>query len=721
MFLPLEIDVLEHLVEGTNHLRVEFAPALHVGEERRSRYFKAHQLESTTARFDARAFVRKAQYMFGWDWGPSLISCGIYRPVSLIEYEGRITFVQIEQRHESDGTVSIRMTTEGQWPSTFVDPTQRNEADETAEETSIGVYHFIEGYDTPVRDGQWFRIEKPRLWWPHGLGTAELYEIVSILCVGRPRLKEIDVHTLDRKVQRIGLRELVLRQEPDEFGRSFQFVVNGRKMYSLGANWIPNDSFVSRIDTARLRAQLERAVDLEMNTLRVWGGGFYESDEFFDACDELGLLVWQDLPYACSYYPDDEEACSQAIKEATFHVKRLRNHPSLLLYCGNNENDMMRDDLWDGANRHPPRYEGVRIYREVLPSVIAKLDPSRPYIPSSPFGEKRANDGSDGDQHYWDVWHGRGDYCHYLDSQARFCSEFGFASAPGHATWRVIEPAENLLEVEVRDARARWHDKTAKGYETFLGYVALHYPASETLEEWTYFSQLNQRDALRVGIEHFRRSQFCRGTLIWQLNDCWPVQSWAVIDSLYHYKAAAYELRRLYAPLLGSIERVNDHVRLWAILDNVSESVTADFTLELRSFHDGALLSSLTKTEDISPDERRVILELSLDNVDESDTVVLAWVDAQQSFLLLTEPKNLNLSSLALSVEVFSDYITVTLDGPVIDLCLWDDQGSATFYDNFVTKLSPGTIDLRYCGTLTQIHARSLGGRHDVLLKKSSK
>jgi beta-mannosidase len=704
MFVPLELDVTEKLITGTNQLRVDFDSALRVGEARRRAYFQAQGLKEDTVRLDARAFVRKAQYMYGWDWGPSLISAGIYRPVSLIEHAGRIKDVRVEQRHDKDGTVSLRFTSELELPRATV----------AASQVMPAIYHYVEGFEEPVKDGQWQKLEQPRLWWPNGMGRPELYEVISVLCVGVPRSRQLQEDTLDRKVQRIGLRELTVQRDSDEYGRSFRFVVNGRDVYALGANWIPDDNFTSRIDPVRLRAQLERAVDLQMNMLRVWGGGFYETDEFYDFCDELGLLVWQDFPYACSYYPDDAAACAVARLEATSNVKRLRNHASLALWCGNNENRAMRDDGWDGRTLQPPRFEGERIYDEVLPELLEKLDPERLYIPSSPFGEGRANSGKDGDQHFWDVWHGRGDWRFYLESDARFCSEFGFASAPGHAAWKGIEPKRNLLEADVRDPVARWHDKTAKGYETFLGFVELHYPKSATIEEWTYFSQLNQRDALRFGIEHYRRSAFCRGTLIWQLNDCWPVQSWAVVDSFFHYKAAAFELRRLYAPLLTSLERVGDRVRLWAILDNVDQPVTAEVSLELRRLGDGRVLSGQSRTESMKPGERRVVFELDLKDTDWREWVIVSRTGSQESFLLLAEPKELTLPALPLTVEVFSDHLSVTVPSSVVDLCLWDAQGEVIFLDNFVTQLTPGTFNLRYRGTPTRLLARSLGGLHEV-------
>lgn len=699
-FVPLEVDVSDQLLSGKNQLRIEFDAATRVGEERRASYFKAHGLKPDTVRMDARAFVRKAQYMYGWDWGPSLISCGIDRPAMLVEYEARILDVHVEQRHNEDGSVEVRC---------------RSEIEQSiAVAGALEIYHFLEGFAEPLSDGEWRKIEQPRLWWPHGMGRPELYELVSILGVGCPRSHQDTATARDVRAQRIGLRKVALVREPDVHGESFRFVVGGRELYAMGANWIPDDNFTARVDRERLRAQLERALDLGMNMLRVWGGGFYETPDFYELCDELGILVWQDFPYACSYYPDDAAACDAARHEAQANVRRLRNHPSLAIWCGNNENDTMRDSGWEGAARHPARYEGDRIYREVLPAVLAELDSERPYIPSSPCGVGRANDGGNGDQHYWDVWHGRGDYRHYLDSTARFCSEFGFASAPGHSTWLTLEPRRNLLPCDVRDPVARWHDKTSKGYETFLGFVEQHYPVSQTIEQWTYYSQLNQRDALRFGIEHYRRSQTCRGTLIWQLNDCWPVQSWAVVDSAFHYKAAAFDLRRLYAPLLGSLERVGDSVRLWGVFDNGEEPRSALFRLEVRSLGDGALLHEHNLEVTLKPGERRILGDVAIDPAWGKGAVVTVSVDSQRSFVLLCEPKELDLTAPRLTAKARDGLLTVKVPCPVVDLCVWDPRGEVIFLDNFVTQTTAGEVTLRYRGILTQVSARSLGGRHEV-------
>ncbi len=698
MFVAFEIDVTNNLIAGKNVLRVEFESAWRVGRARRERYFEVEGLPATTVRFEPWAFVRKSQYMFGWDWGPCLVSAGVWRPVELIECAARIIDVAVLQRHTRDGAVELELRSE------FTGSGQ--------------VFHFVQGFEAPIRDGETLRIESPQLWWPRDLGTPTLYEITSLLVDFSPLSRQDSELALDRRVQRVGLRSITLVREPDAYGESFRFVVNGRNWYAFGANWIPDDSFPSRVDRQRLEAQLRSACDLGMNMLRVWGGGHYESDDLFALCDELGLMVWQDFPYACSYYPDDPAACDVARREASAAVRRLRNHPSLALWCGNNENQTMRDCGWDGAAHHPPRFHGERIYDGVLPSVLKELDPSRPYIPSSPTGRVKANSDGDGDQHFWDVWHGRGDWGYYADSKARFCSEFGFASAPSRAVWQVMTRGTDLLATSLLDPVARWHDKTGKGHDTFIKFVELHYPKSDSVDQWSYYSQLNQRDALRFGIEHFRRSEFCRGTLLWQLNDCWPVQSWSVIDSAFCYKAAAFELRRLYAPLLLSLERRGDVVHVWGILDNVSAPVDATYGIEVRSLADGQLLERRESTLQFLPGERRVLEAIDVAAYDPTQTIVTSVIDSRSGFLLLCEPKELRMQPSELLLRQTPDGILVETSGPVIDLWLGDEGNGCQFTDNFVTQAAAGRRLLRARGCPEKLQARSLAGVHRLNLEK---
>jgi beta-mannosidase len=717
MFVPLEVDVSDKLISGENQLEVRFDSAVKVGQKLRAEYFAEQGLAATTVRFDERSFVRKAQYMYGWDWGPRLVSAGVWRPVSLLEYSARIQDVHVTQVHADGGAVRVAART-------LADPGV--------------VVHVFSGSPVQSGDGEVAHLPEPERWYPHGLGAQPLYTLITYLCpVGfdpsslprdetsaKARLAEI---ALDHRTTQVGIRTIRLLQEVDAIGRSFEFEVNGERIFALGANWIPDHSFPSRVTRRALRERLESARESGMNMLRVWGGGLYESEDFYELCNELGLLVWQDFPFGCAYYPDTGEFCDQVREEARVNVRRLRNHPSLALWCGNNENLTMWQNSWGGKELQPHRYFGENLYDQVLPQVLAELDAERPYIPTSPQGgEKDANQGNFGDQHYWDVWHGRGDWPFYRDSSARFSSEYGFASSPSMRAWRTVfaprardavrdnETSLTSLRASVRDPIVRWHDKTAKGYETFLSYVAMHYPACESLEDWAYYSQLNQRDALRCALEHYRRSGFCRGSLIWQLNDCWPVQSWALIDSEAQPKSAWFELRRLHAPRLLSITVQGDSAELHASLDNTRDPWRGQVSLSAVSLHTGALLRRVSGELSLSRAERKSVFCMPLADLGASTTLLVASAGSVTAQALLVEPKQLDLLAPApLSVSLEADgFIELSSAAPLLDLVLTDADGTAAFLDNCVSLPHPGIIRLRYRGLGRGLEARSLAGRH---------
>lgn len=678
MFLPLEVDVSDTLIEGENEIEVRFQSAVRVGIERRKAYVEENGIAWDTNFFDERAFVRKAQYMSGWDWGPRLVSCGIWRPIELLEFESRITSFTVFQELLEGGAFRV-------WSETHLEA----EADL---ETSFDGKSYKGDFDVVVQE--------PKLWWPNGEGEPFLYEATSRLDSG------------DEVSKRIGLRTIRLVREPDEQGESFEFEVNGRRVWSRGANWIPNDSFPSRLNVENYRTQLEICRDLGMNMLRVWGGGLYESDAFYDSCDELGLMVWQDFPYACSYYPDSPEYCEKAAQEAEFHVRRLRDRTSLAIWCGNNENDVMWQSRWGGAEKSPDRYYGEVLYRETLAGVCARLDPNRPYIHTSPIGGHDVEK-SWGDEHYWDVWHGRGDWKFYAESSTRFSSEFGFASACGPAAWRRadIEPSQALRT----HSAVRWHDKTNKPWEVFRDMVELHYPASEALEDWIYYSQLNQRDALRFGIEHYRMNEPCRGTLIWQFNDCWPVQSWAVQDYARKLKPAGFELQRLYAPVLLSIRVEEDEVVLLAANDR---PVSFVYQAELRFVStDGKTLHSETVDVQLAPSERKEILRASLRDFEKNETVVsAAFASAAKSatWRTLAEPKEMRWQKpkLCLDEELF-----LRVEGLAYDLVLdYPDTGQPVAFESQhligsqAITFANDSIRIQRAGATSRIRARTLAG-----------
>ena len=727
MFVPLELDVTGSLLEGENTLRVDFESAVRVGNARRAAYFAAEGVPSEVERFDERAFVRKVQCMFGWDWGPRLVSAGIWRPLQLLEFSARIGDVHVTQEHRSDGSVAVQV-------KSVAPPGTR-------------VLHVWDG-EPATGDGCVVEIEEPALWQPHGLGQQPLFGLVSYLLpeafevsglasdAAQARL-QLEAAAFDVRRQRIGLRRLRLVREPDRFGESFELEANGRRFYAFGANWIPEHSFPSTITRGKLRQHLLAARRAGMNTLRVWGGGLYESDDFYELCDELGLVVWQDFPFACSYYPDGPEAQAAVAVEARHNIVRLRNHPSLGLWCGNNENLQMFQQRWGGDQGvHPSRYYGEHLYDRTLPELLRELDPGRSYTPTSPHGGDDCQSGGIGDQHYWDVWHGRGDWPHYRDSTARFSSEYGFASAASLAAFRQIFPAPSSsapaheaaplelpqLRGAFRDPIVRWHDKTLKGYETFVGYVELHYPPSRTLQDWIYYSQLNQRDALRFAIEHYRRSEFCKGSLIWQLNDCWPVQSWALEDSLGEPKPALVALQRLYASGLLSLVREGSRVELWGVLDNAPSGaeLTGAVQVWAVSLHSGQVLGNWSAGVRVASGERKALLSFDVASLP-SQTLLLAQLGELQAWTLLCEPRELTLPPPApLQLSLDGDgQLTLRSPGPLVDLWLTDEAGARSCGQNLLTLPGAQTACVHYSGSGRGLAARSLAGDHALVLTRA--
>ncbi len=696
MFVPLDVEVGEKLREGSNELLVNFRSAVKVGLERKAKYFETEGLGEHIGRFDERAFVRKAQYMYGWDWGPRLVSCGIWRPVSLLEFKARVLDVHVTQNHANDGSVSVR-------------------ADTTLDGDIEGIqirHRMLLGQD--IAEGQETPIEELEMWSARAQPT--LYTLQTWLeCEGQ----EVDYHETV-----VGLSQVRLVQEPDRFGQSFEFEINGRRIWARGANWIPDHSFPSVVSRTRYREQLERAVEMGYNMLRVWGGGLYETDDFYEICDELGILVWQDFPFACSYYPDDEHWQDVVRKEAEVNIRRLRNHPCLALWCGNNENLVMFASKWGGADTNPDYYYGEKLYDEVLPNAVKTLDPGRSYIASSPIGApqaegKYANPNADGygDQHMWDVWHGRGDWRHYADSATRFSSEFGFAASCSASLWAKTLDEEDWSP---QSPAVRWHDKTGKGQEKFRSYVELHYPVSQTLEDWVYYSQLNQRDALRFGVEHWRRSEYCKGTLVWQMNDCWPVQSWAMLDFDGNFKASAYESSRLYSPLLVSIVREHDVVTLWAVNDS-DRTYSGKALLVATHLETGEILSQCEEEASVEPGERKPVLQSSVSGLPVPVTLLLAKFKYAQTWQLLAEPKAARFAPP--EPILVSTYAGSSLEfrhsTPVVDLMFTSEGATLPFEQNFVTRSQPGKSWVPLKSRPESIEARSLAGIHPIVLTRS--
>ena len=526
MFVGYRWDIKPWLKSGENELTIRFGSAM--------KYIRTHRLGHQPREFNdpvgRSQVIRKEPCQFGWDWGPRFVTAGIWRDIRLEAWSrNRVESVRISQLHDAAGSVTIRV------------------APELAHrEAGIACYHrlTLNGIVVSEGTGTKIRVEHPQLWWPNGHGAQPLYALhVEIL--------HADGSRMGSWVGRVGLRTIALDRHKDEAGETFQFVVNGRAIFAKGANWIPAHSFVAGLNREHYARDLRSAAEAHMNMIRVWGGGIYESEAFYDLCDELGLLVWQDFMFACALYPGDAAFLRSVQIEAEQQVRRLRHRASLALWCGNNEIESLNLDL---LKQPALRRNYDALFHRVLPTVVARHDAVTDYWPSSPFrndgdstlaaGEKR------GDTHFWDVWHSRHPVKDYEKWRFRFCSEFGMQSYSSPETQATFCKPE---DGNVFGAMMKSHQKNRAGNQIILDYVTRRYLFPKSQDDLIYLSQLNQAYCMQIGVEHYRRLMpHCMGALYWQLNDCWPVASWSSIEFTGRWRALHHLARRFFAPALVS-------------------------------------------------------------------------------------------------------------------------------------------------------------------------
>lgn len=548
-----EYEVKQRLKEGKNTLSVQFASPIRYITQKQEEY----PLWGVGTTIPGYPHIRKAHYMFGWDWGPKLPDMGIWRPVYLIGADAaRLDGVYVSQKQE-DGqvTLSVRVDVE-RFDSRPLTAAVTLTAPDGSKQCGILA---LQGDSGTLE----LRVENPEIWWPHGYGAQPLYTLETIL--------QDESGELDRKSMRIGLRTVTISQENDQWGQEFCFLVNGVKIFAMGADYIPEEQIIARCSRSKTQALLEQCIKANFNCIRVWGGGYYPEDWFFDLCDEMGLLVWEDFMFACAVYRMTDAFRENIRQELIDNIKRIRHHACLGLWCGNNENEAMWCE-WGIPQIEELKQDYLEQFEELIPSICREYDPNTFYWPSSPSSGGEFADPIDvdrGDMHYWDVWHGMKPLTEFRKFYFRFCSEYGFESLPNVKTIRAFAEEEDLnLFSAVMEA----HQKCEDGNKKLLYYLSqmVRYPYS--FEGVVYATQLLQADAIRSNVEHMRRNRGrCMGSAYWQVNDSNPIISWSSIDSENRWKALHYYARRFYAPVLLSANEED----VSALLLNVSnERVT---------------------------------------------------------------------------------------------------------------------------------------------------
>lgn len=565
-----EYDVKEMVKPQGNELRV----VLHSPNEFIREAFKKCRTLGNDDTLEGFVHMRKAHYMFGWDWGAHLPDAGIFRPVSLLGIDkGRIENVLILQEHErveeADSDQAIgRLLNESVKKVTLTFQVTEETAGITdgipklMDVTGGKVFggcgqHISYTVEITAPDGNkliledspvTFDIKNPKLWWPNGYGNQDLYQIkLTLYSDGR------QIDTWERK---IGLRTMNVRRNKDEWGECFANEINGMAIFAMGADYIPEDNLLGRVTEETTRALLEKAKFANYNSIRVWGGGYYPSDWFYDLCDEMGLVVWQDFMFACAVYELTPEFEANIRQEFIDNIKRLRHHASLGLWCGNNEMEQFVFERNSWLTKASEVRDYFLMFERIIPEIVHKYDPQAFYWPASPSSGgclDEPNDPNRGDVHYWAVWHGNKPFSEYRKFFFRYASEFGFQAFPSMKTIETFTDDPDDFNAFSYICEKHQRQNSANG--KIMGYMQQTYKYPSSFDTFIYASQLLQADAIRYGVEHFRRNRGrCMGTVYWQLNDCWPVVSWSSVDYEGRLKALHYYAKRFFAPMMLSCE-----------------------------------------------------------------------------------------------------------------------------------------------------------------------
>ena len=668
-------DLRSALAPGRNRLCITFSAPVPAAE----RLARTHGDLPHTNHHPYNA-LRKSASNFGWDWGIDVATSGIWRPVGIESWSGvRVSAVRpLVSLEGPDGILTTAVELE--WASAAA-PADRVGV------TIAGATAFAD-----VQPGQKSirtrsRVKNVSCWWPRGHGDQHLYD-VTVSTSAHPAAW----------TGRVGFRTITVDTAPDENGTPFVLRVNGEVVLIRGANWIPDHAFVTEVDRDRYRRRVRDAAEANINLLRVWGGGIYESKDFYDACDEAGILVWQDFLFACAAYAEEDWLASEVEAEAAEAITRLAPHASLAIWNGNNENIWGYVD-WGWRPRLAGRTWGNGYYRDMLPRLVAELDGTRPYSPGSPFSYDdyiHPNDEHHGTMHIWDVWNQR-DYSVYAEYRPRFVSEFGFQGPPA---WTTLTGVVHDEPLEPYGAQMLIHQKATDGNLKLEKGMKGHLREPASIEEWHWATQLNQAHALRFGIEHFRSlTPHNTGVIVWQLNDNWPVISWAAVDFAEQRKPLWYAIRAAYSPRLATIQTQAGSTAL-VLLNDTADHFQGDFTLQRITFTGTVLNEHTVRAAIPARGVVRIPLPAELTEPTDPATEVLVATPENGSgfaraFSNYAEPVDQLLDPDALTMEGATTddgfTLTVTADGYVRDLFLQADRiDPAARVDAGLVSLLPG-------------------------------
>jgi beta-mannosidase len=599
-FRVWRVSAKAHLHAGSNLLRIVFPSPIAAAQ-----LVAAADPWQPRTKVEPKTYIRKAAYEYGWDWGPRFVTSGIWRPVRIEAWDkARIADFAIRQRDVSkavahvDAEVEIEASSSGPAQVSVQDSAVAGPA--TASRLVV-LHAGTNVIDIPIE------IRQPKLWYPAGYGDQPLYEFTANVSIAG--------HTAEKRTAKAGLRSIVLDRHLDQWGRSFQLIVNGIPVFAKGADVIPFDSFANRVTTGNYRRILESARDANMNMIRHWGGGYYETDEFYQICDELGIMVWQDFMFGNDWQPGTYNFKLTIEAEAEDQVRRLRNHPSIVVWCGNNETEEALG--WAPRDKLPleVKYQMWQDYLTefsgILNRVVERLNAETPYWPSSPSSDYEAlsDKYQSGDAHLWDVWHGRVPFSTYETHNSRFVTEYGFQSFPEMKTVEAFTQPEDRASIFTPVMLA--HQKNNEGNAIIHDYLLKDYPEPKDFASFLYVSQVLQAEGIKIGAEHFRRSRpETMGSIFWQLNDCWPVASWSSIDYYGRWKALQYYARRFYAPILVSPHVEDGSVKVYIVSDETNAQ-PATLRARLMDF-DGRVLLESSQDFSIDPLASKVYLDWPL-------------------------------------------------------------------------------------------------------------